>query len=95
MKIEEFVDDDNKKKISIVRNADEDLKQEGIVIAPPPLDDILDKAKVDLHNELVTRGLLTASDVFERMDELEAAVRKTVTSKIVSLFREKEQNTKE
>ena len=59
MKLVEYTDEDGKQQISIVRDTDTDMLSAGIRIEPPPLDDILDEAKVELHNELVKRNLFT------------------------------------
>lgn len=96
MKLVEYTDDDGKQRISIIRNADTELLSEGIQIEPPPLDSILDEAKVELHNELVKRRLFTYLDFQKRPKELEAAVNKAVTQKIVLRLRLNEkQNNKE
>jgi len=67
----------------------------GIRIEPPPLDDILDEAKVELHNELVKRNLFTYLDFQKRPDELGAAINKVVTQKIIARLRQIEKQNKE
>ena len=95
MKLVEYTDEDGKQQISIVRDTDTDMPSSGIRIEPPPLDDILDEAKVELHNELVKRKLFTYLDFQKRPDELGAAVNKVVTQKIVARLRQIEKQNKE
>jgi len=94
MKLVEYTDEDGKQQISIVRDAGTDELSAGIRIEPPPLDDILDEAKVELHNELVKRKLFTYLEFQKRPDEFGAAVNKVVTQKIVARLRlvEKQKN---
>ncbi len=95
MKLVEYTDEDGKQRISIVRDADTDMLSAGIRIEPPPLDDILDEAKVELHNELVKRKLFTYLDFQKRPDELGAAINKVVTQKIIARLRQIEKQNKE
>lgn len=95
MKLVEYTDEDGKQQISIVRNDDTDALSAGIRIEPPPLDDILDEAKVELHNELVKRKLFTYLDFQKRPDELGAAVNRVVTQKIIARLRQIEKQNKE
>lgn len=95
MKLVEYTDEDGKQQISIVRDTDTDMLSAGIRIEPPPLEDILDEAKVELHNELVKRKLFTYLDFQKRPDELGAAVNKVVTQKIVARLRQTEKQNKE
>lgn len=92
MKVVEYFDDDGKQRISIVRDADINLTSEGIKIEPPPFDDILEEAKVALHNELVRRRIFTYADLSQRQGEFEAAIRSTITNKIVARLKEKQNN---
>lgn len=95
MKLVEYTDEDGKQQISIVRDTDTDMLSAGIRIEPPPLDDILDEAKVELHNELVKRKLFTYLDFQKRPDELGAAINKVVTQKIIARLRQIEKQNKE
>jgi hypothetical protein len=95
MKLVEYTDEDGKQQISIVRDTDTDMLSAGIRIEPPPLDDILDEAKVELHNELVKRNLFTYLDFQKRPDELGAAINKVVTQKIIARLRQIEKQNKE
>lgn len=92
MKVVEYFDDEGKQRISIVRSADEDLTSEGIRIEPPPLDEILEEAKIELHNELVRRHLFTYADLSQRPEELDAAIKKVITRKIVLRLKEIQNN---
>lgn len=92
MKVVEYFDDEGKQRISIVRSADESLTSEGIRIEPPPLDEILEEAKTELHNELVRRRLFTYADLSQRPEELEAAVRRIITRKIILRLKEIQNN---
>jgi hypothetical protein len=92
MKVVEYFDDDGRQRISIVRNEDENLTSEGIKIEPPPFDDILEEAKIALHNELVRRRIFTYMDLSKRPEELEASIRSTITNKIVLRLKEKQNN---
>lgn len=95
MKLVEYTDEDGKQQISIVRDTDTDMLSAGIRIEPPPLEDILDEAKVELHNELVKRKLFTYLDFQKRPDELGAAVNRVVTQKIIARLRQIEKQNKE
>ena len=95
MKLVEYTDEDGKQQISIVRDTDTDMLSAGIRIEPPPLDDILDEAKVELHNELVKRNLFTYLDFQKRPDELGAAINKVVTQKIIARLRQIEKQNRE
>lgn len=92
MKAVEYTDENGKNKVSIVRTADADKPELGIMIEPPPLDEILEQAKVKLHNELVKRKFFTFLDIEKRPGEFEAVIKMVITNPIVTCFRAKELN---
>lgn len=93
MKSVEWKDSEGKVHISLVRDSDSSYNaEEGISIEPPPFEDILDNAKIELHNELVSRGLFDLVDVSRNQGALESAITKTITKKIVLRYKEKQNN---
>lgn len=76
---------------TILRDSDpDDLADEGISLDPPKIDDILDEAKIELHNELVKRGLFDVKSINMHSGALASAVNKCVTNKIVRRYLEEE-----
>lgn len=84
-------DSSGRNHVSIVRDEDpEDRYEEGIAVEPPPIDDILEDAKIDLHNELVARQLFTAKDLSRARGALQGAINKVIKRRIVLRFNEKD-----
>lgn len=81
---------------TILRDNDpDDLADEGIPLDPPMIEDILDEAKIELHNELVKRGLFDVKSINEHSGALSSAVNKCVTNKIVQRYLQEEKSNKE
>jgi hypothetical protein len=93
MKSVEWTDEEGKTRISIVRSDDSVISiDEGISVEPPPIDDILEEAKIELHNELVKRGVFEFKDLGKSPGALEGAVARVVTRKIILRYKEVEYN---
>lgn len=93
MKPVEWKDSEGKVHVSLVRDSDNiDAGAEGISLEPPPFEDILEDAKVELHNELVAKGLFDLIDISKNAGALESAIAKTITRKIVLRYKEKQNN---
>lgn len=76
---------------TILRDNDPDrLAEEGISLDPPKIDDILEEAKIDLHNELVKRGLFDVKSINKNRGALSSAVNKCITNKIIKRYLEEE-----
>ena len=81
---------------TILRDNDpDDLAEEGIPLDPPIIEDILDEAKLKLHNELVKRGLFDVKSINEHSGALSSAVNKCVTNRIIRRYLEEENINKE
>lgn len=95
MKIVIFEDKKGKLHRTMLRDNDPDvLASEGIPIDPPNIEGILEEAKVELHNELVRRGLVDVKSINDRQGALTSAVNKHITRKIIQLYLQ-EKGTKE
>lgn len=80
---------------TVLRDSDpEDLAEEGIPLDPPKIEDILENAKLELHNELVKRGLIDVQSLNEHNGALSSAVNKCVTNKIIKRYLQEESASK-
>ena len=74
---------------SILRDGDPDnFAEEGIPLDPPMIEDILEDAKTELHNELVRRGLFDVKSLDQNKGALQSAVNSVITNKIVRRYLE-------
>jgi len=95
MKIVIFEDKQGKLHRAMLRDNDpEALANEGIPIDPPNIDDVLEEAKIELHNELVRRELVDLKSINNRRGALASAVNKHITRKILKLYLHKEEQNK-
>jgi len=82
-----YKDQDGRLHRSLLRDTDSDnLAREGIPSDPPNIEDILEEAKIELHNELVKRGLYDTIAVERNAGALSSAVKKCITNKIVRKY---------
>lgn len=89
----EYVNKSGEKFLVEVPEEYQDMLDNGIIIGPPPLDslDLPKKLRVMLNNQLYDRKLFTRSDVRQRPEEIEAALRavfKTHVRQIKELYTE-------
>ena len=95
MKMVIFEDKQGKLHRAMLRDDDpEVLAREGIPVDPPNIEDVLEEAKTELHNELVKRELIDVRSINHRKGALVSAVNKHITRKIVKLYLEKEVHKK-
>ena len=86
-----YEDMDGKLHRTILRDDDpDDLADEGIPLDPPMIEDILEEAKTELHNELVKRGLFDVKSLNDHNGALSSAVKKCVTNKIIKRYLEED-----
>lgn len=91
MKVVLYEDESGKLHRTILRDSDpDDLADEGIPLDPPKIEDILDEAKIELHNELVRRGLFDVKSINDKSGALSSAVNKCITNKIVKRYLQEE-----
>lgn len=82
-------------RASLLRDMDEESKPTlGIPLEPPPIDSILDNCKLELHNELVRRGLFTLDDVQAGQTQLTAAILGVFRTKLIEAYKLKKQGVK-
>lgn len=96
MKIVIYEDKNGKLHRAVLRDNDpDDLADEGIPLDPPKIEDILEEAKIELHNELVKRELFDVKSINRQKGALSSAVKKCITNKIVKryLIEESTQNS--
>lgn len=87
MKVIVYEGKDRKLHKTILRDGDPDeLAEEGIPLDPPDIEDILEEAKVLLHNELVKKDLFNVEALNKKKGALPAAVSKTITRRIVKRY---------
>lgn len=87
MKLVKYTDADGYNRQSLVRNAGDDPEQ-GIPQDPPDLSQIdWQGVQRDLHNELVTRELITFRNVSKSPGGLGAAVVTVLKNRLVHLYR--------
>lgn len=81
--------DDGRRHVSLVREGDPDAMAPAGVSLDPPDVFLLDwdKIKVELHNELVDRGLVTWEDVQVSQSGLTGVVRKVLLKRLHDLYR--------
>ena len=91
MKTITYEDAHGKLHRSILRDDDPDfIADEGIPLDPPNIEDILDEAKLTLHNELVKRSLFDVKSINDNRGALSSAVNKCVTQPIIKRYLEEE-----
>ena len=84
MKIVIYKDNDGKLHKYLIRDTDpESNAQEGLPLDPPMIDDILESAKVCLHNELILRDLCDHESLSKNVGALSSAVKKCITKNII------------
>ena len=89
MKLVVYEGKDGRLHRTILRNSDpEELADEGIPLDPPNISDILEEAKVELHNELVRKELFDVESLNRHNGALPAAVTKCITRKIIKRYLE-------
>ena len=89
MKIVIYKDNDGRLHRSLIRDTDpESTAPEGLPLDPPMIDDILEEAKICLHNELVVRNICDLSTLRKDMSALSSAVKKCITKNIVNRYHE-------
>jgi len=87
MKKVTWEDDNGKLRVSLIRNDDsDDFAKFGIPIEIPDISDILEEAKVELHNQLIERELYSFDDL--QSGSLTAAINVSIRNKIVQKYRE-------
>ena len=91
MKTVTFKDENGKLRRALLKDSDSpDLAAKGVGIPQDPPDvELIDwnAVKVDLHNELVNRGLLTFQDVQRQPGDLTGAVRAALGRKVIQLYK--------
>jgi hypothetical protein len=78
MRLIQWLDDDGYRRQSLVRDHDPDeFAEYGIPLDPPSLAElnIPEEVKLDLHNELSVRGLLTWTDVLAQQNGVTGVVK--------------------
>jgi hypothetical protein len=78
MRLVQWLDDDGYRRQSLVRDDDpDDMAEYGIPLDPPSLAelDIPEEVRLDLHNELSARGLLTWDDVLAQQNGVTGVVK--------------------
>ncbi len=74
---------------AILRDDDPDsLAAEGIPLDPPMIEEILEDAKIELHNELVKKQLFDARSLDEHKGALQSIVNRVITNKIIKKYLE-------
>lgn len=90
MKTVIYEDKEGKLHRTILRDNDpEDLADEGIPMNPPNIEDILEEAKIELHNELVRKGLFDVKSINDNRGAITSAVNKCITRKIIERYLQK------
>jgi hypothetical protein len=93
MKIVTWIDERGWKRLSMVREIDDerDAPEMGVPCGPPDLN-LLDWDAIirDLNNDLVERGLATWRDVQRNQNAVGSAVRRVITKRIIALYRNME-----
>jgi len=85
---------DGKLHRSLIKNDDPDnLAPEGLPLDPPMIEDILESAKIELHNELVKKELIDTQSLNLKKGALESAVNRVITRKIIMRYLESNKET--
>lgn len=89
MRLVEWTDDSGMNRLSLLRDSDPDeVAPQGIPHDPPNLDELdWDSIKRDIHNELVSRRLITWEDVKASQNGVTTVVRGVMTRRILELYR--------
>lgn len=96
MKQVKWIDERGKIHLSLIRETDsDDMAKFGIPQDPPDISDILEMAKIELHNSLVECGILTYNDIIKYQNSVSAIVKRVISNKIVSRYRERDTNSKQ
>jgi len=85
-----WTDGSGKNHISLIRDADNETVAttgHGLSLDPPDVWNIdWNAVKLDLHNELVNRGLLTHADVVKQQSGVSGAVLSALRRRILTLY---------
>jgi len=93
MKLVEWTDENGYKHLSLLRNDDpDDMALYGIQKDPPDVSSFdWQVIKKELHNALVERRLVTWRDVQLNKDSITSAVLSILRRRLITLFKEREQ----
>jgi len=88
-----WTDKNGLRRCSQLRDTDDSSNPSiGIPIEPPPIDTILEDAKLEMRNALVDAGLFTWNDVMIQQIALSVIVKKIIHTKLVMAYRQGERN---
>lgn len=91
MKVIEWTDKDGFLRRSMLRDGDnENFPQIGVPMEPPPVREIIESSVVELHNELMRRGLMTLKDVEDSGNALTGAILTVFRAKLINLYKQTE-----
>ena len=81
--------EDGRQHQSLIRDADLDTQAEFGLRCDPPDISVLDwdKIQIELHNELLSRGLITWEDVQQQQNGVTGAILSVLKKKIVMLYK--------
>lgn len=90
MKVVEWQDRLGKKRRSLVRDEDPaSMAMQGIPLDPPDIELLpWEQIKIDLHNALYDRGIVTWDDVVAQQTALRSAAISALKNHLVKLYRE-------
>jgi hypothetical protein len=85
-----YIDQNGYKRCVLLRDTDRDeLARKGIPVPMPNIDDLdWNAIKLDLHNELVSRGLYNWHDVQTVPDGIVGSILFALKNRIIALYRE-------
>lgn len=91
MRLVQWTDESGYVRQSYIKDDDpDDMADKGIRHEPPDVARIdWEQVKIDLHNELVSRGLVSWADVQAQQTTLEPVILAVLKRRLIALYREK------
>lgn len=85
-----YIDEEGRKHLVTMRDDDaSELAQEiGIPVELPEIDEVLEAAKISLHNLMVDRRLYTIDDVYRSNGALANAIKICVLNPLLEIYKE-------
>ena len=85
-----WIDNNGRKKCSLLRDSDDATRPEkGIPLELPPIEDIMNEAIPEMRDALMEAGIFTWEDVEANQNVLDLIVRRFVHRKLVSEYRKR------
>jgi hypothetical protein len=91
MKLIHWTDFNGYLRCSMLRDEDDErFPERGVPVEPPPVQEMIEEAAKDLHNELMQRGLVTMRDIENSGNALTGAILSVFRTRLITLYKLRE-----